>query len=61
MDLRMFGFSRNLKLTNENESHRNQEGEDISADRLVVFAVSFGKKVQSFIDVIFAQCLWRKM
>lgn len=47
-------------LTNENESNRNDECEDITTDWLVVFAVSFGKEVQGPVDVVFTQCLRRK-
>lgn len=47
------------ELTNENEGHRNNECEDIATDWLIVFAVSFGKEVQDFVDIVLTQCLRR--
>lgn len=45
--------------TDEDEGHRNDEGQDVTADRFVVLAVPFGKEVQSFVNVVFAQSLRR--
>lgn len=33
------------ELTNDNEGHGNDEGEDVSADGFVVLAVSLGEEV----------------
>lgn len=47
------------ELTNENEGQRNDECEDVATDWLVVLAMSLGKEVQDFVDVVFTQCLRR--
>lgn len=33
------------ELTNDNEGHGNDEGEDVSADGFVVLAISLGEEV----------------
>lgn len=45
------------QLTNENEGNRDDEGEDIAADGLVVLAVPLGEEMQRCVDVVLAQCL----
>lgn len=48
---------RTTEQTDENEGHRNEKGEDVTTEGLVVLAVSFGKEVQGLVDVVFAQRL----
>ena len=44
-------------LTNQDEGHGEDEGEDVASQRLVVLAVTFGEEVQGRVDVVFAQSL----
>lgn len=48
------------ELTDEDEGHRYDEGQDVTTDWLIVLAVSFGEEVESFVNVVFAQSLRRK-
>lgn len=45
--------------TNKDEGQSDAKGQDVAAQRLVVFAVTFGKDSQAGVDVVFTQSLRR--
>lgn len=43
--------------TNEDEGEADAEGQDVTAERLVVFPITLCKHAQPGVDVVFAQSL----
>lgn len=48
-------------LTNEDEGHGNDEGENVASDGFVIFTVTFSEEMQRFVDVVLTQGLEQRV